>query len=144
MIFMLLGCLIPDLAGDAVYPNTSDDLPVSEMEEIAPDDSTGGDTQLGVYDLTFTESDNALTSTIDIEIDIDTIHVVHNNIALNCDMTLYNTEISMNGFDIYVYYMPLEDERNCFYNASFSLDKPNLTGSYVLHLMEDSTQFTIE
>ena len=140
MIFVLISCLAPNLAGDSVYPNTptcSDmlgDVAEADVEDM-------GEVSYQLYDLMIIPSEPEVEGSIEVVVEEYLIDVAHSSVALSCDMSAYQPEIIVDGFSISVFYMPLEEERDCFYNVAFSLDRPFDSGNYTLTLMEDSTEF---
>ena len=143
MFFLLFACLAPDLAGDAVYPSNQEDLPISEPalgnSEVDEVDESGGNM---LDDIQFTESNSDAPSSIVLDIEDNMVHVTHYSVLLSCDMNQYSPDRMDDGSNITIYYMPLEDPRECLYDVQFYLYLNS--GTYTLTLMEDSTEFTIE
>ena len=144
MMLFLFSCLPPNLAGDSVYPNS----PTSDVSIPEPTEGSieNGSDQLDymLYNLTFTEDTTDTESAIDVTVETDIISVVHSYVQLSCDMSQYNEEISIEDMDITIYYMPLQEERDCFYDVEFSFDRPFEPGRYILTLMEDQAEFIID
>ena len=143
MLFAFISCLAPNLAGDSVYPNSPKctDILEDDMESNADSQDFIMDE---LYDLTFVPSDSAPEGSIDITIQDSLIDVVHAHVALSCDMSQYEPEIFAEDLLITILYMPLESERDCYYNVEFSMDRPFEPGTYTLQIMEDTTDFLNE
>ena len=81
---------------------------------------------------------------ISVEVSDDHIDIMHTNVELACDMSLYEPEVSIAERQITVRYMPHDDERDCLMDVRFSLFFALDEGTYTLLLMEDETEFVYE
>ena len=146
MVFFFVSCLAPNLAGDSVYPNnpTCTDISDSDIDEVGNSSEGGVPTVFELYDLNYSPSESESEGIIDVHVQEELIEIVHSNVALSCDMSSYIPEVFVEDYSITILYMPLEAERDCFYNVEFSMNRPVDIGTYTLVLMEDMTEFLNE
>ena len=140
MVLIFSACMMNNLAGDSVYQVDPSTGPAGVSAE--PDSETA---DVALMEIEFSESEN-LDSTSDILVDVeeDIAVVLHTNVELACDMSPYTTQMSFDGSEIHIKYMPLNDERGCFMDVRFSMMVNLEEGTYPLILMEDETEITIE
>lgn len=147
MLYLLIACLMFDLAGDSVYQAGPDPIPTGE-ENQEDGSSEGLDTPLmEISDVEYSQSEGSTeTSVISVEVSSDRIDVTHTNVELACDMSPYEPELIVEDRQITVEYMPLGDARDCVNDVRFTLfialDLEE--GTYTLRLMEDETEFEYE
>lgn len=145
MLYLLSACLMYDLAGDSVYQAGPDDIPsgVDAGNELPEESNEIG--QMEIADLEYSQSEGITDeASIFIEVSDDRIDVVHTNIELACDMSLYEPELSIEERQISVQYMPLDEQRECLTDVRFSLHLVLEAGTYTLTLMEDEAEFVYE
>lgn len=144
MVVFFISCMMGNLAGDSVYQATGDDPP--SVGGGVENSLEGEESETsGITSLEYTESDGFDESSV-IVVDVveDGIDVVHTNVDLGCDMSIYTPEVSTEGSEITVRYMPPTDDRSCMMDVQFSLDIQLENGEYTLILMEDETSFTCD
>lgn len=130
MLLLLLGCLGANLNGDSVFPAQPE--PSSDSASLS----------MITYEAS-TETSGDIESTLGVELSSGDILVVHNGVSLSCDMSQYESTLTIDETSIEVMYMPLEDQRDCTYNISFHIYH-ELVGTYALRVMEDEHSVDLE
>ena len=144
MIFMFFACFVSNLNGDSVHPfdpqENPADPPDGGVQEPAEPTLEG----MSFVDATPVTQDTIIESELDVDVHEDGWDITHRNVALHCDMSRYETEMSIDHVHMIVKYMPMDEERDCFYDVSFSINYQFEPGEYTLTIMEDSVDIVVE
>ena len=152
-ILIFFSCLFTNLNGDSVHPYDPDlDEPSSGDGSGLDEDggNSGGAPEggPGIDALSFSEAVTETVPNPDNNLYVETRDggwdVFHTNIALACDMSAYETEISMSEGTISVDYMPIDDDRGCMYDVQFVIVYDFPAGEYTLSVMEDTIDVVVE
>jgi hypothetical protein len=138
--------MMNNLAGDSVYQGTDEKTPSLEGSgDIENNEGLENEESMEIVELEYSLSEPTTESTaIVVEVFEDSIDVVHTNVSLGCDMSIYTPEVTIDGKEISVLYMPEDDARECLMDARFSIEIDMEEGTYTLNIMEDTTTFTYE
>ena len=146
MLLFFVSCMMGNLAGDSVYQGTENDIPSvnngseGSLEEEFTEDPQESTTDL--MDLEYSEAESLNEgSMIVVDVLEEGIDVVHTNIYLGCDMSPFTPEVLVEGTEIFISYMPSDEERACIMDVHFSMNLQMEEGTYTLNIMEDTADF---
>jgi hypothetical protein len=133
------------LNGDSIYPNNPDDFDSVGEEFDAVEDSQE---ETGIEDLNLivleSQPDSTVESQLEIQVGDGVLSVEQTSIALSCDMSQYESIVSIDPDQVSITFMPPNEERDCMYDVTFLFYHSLNEGIYTLLVMEDEEVFEVE